>query len=91
MAHWDYTKETIVHAPDTPYPHFQGWLIRDCGCCDGLQWGGEEPRECATCDGSGRICIHIKSGVIAEYPGGPMLGRLTKSERAMLAEREKEA
>jgi hypothetical protein len=38
-----------------------------------LEWGGEYPRECRNCNGTGRICVHLKSGVHALYPGGPFM------------------
>lgn len=52
-----------------------GWIIINCGCCSGIQWGGEYPRECTHCDGTGSTWKHKKSGVLACYPGGPFLGR----------------
>ena len=32
------------------------------------------PKECDTCDGSGRLSKH-KSGAIAKYPGGKFVGK----------------
>lgn len=68
MAHWDgkrikYFKSIICNE----YP---GWDMLDCGCCAGIQWGGEYPEECNRCNGNGVIYKHRKSGVLAEYPGG---------------------
>ncbi len=51
------------------------WLQIDCGCCAGIQWGGDSPVECSTCEGGGYIYKHKKSGVLALYPGGPFCGR----------------
>jgi hypothetical protein len=34
------------------------------------------PEECGDCGGSGRIYIHRKTGTVAAYPGGPLMGRL---------------
>ena len=48
----------------------RGWKHESCGCCGGIQWGGEEPRECRDCCGSGSIWISPK-GHTALYPGGP--------------------
>lgn len=73
MAHWD--GEKIVCFPkesDTKHP---GWEILDCGCCNGIQWGGEIPHECRSCNGSGQLYRHIESGALAEYPGGRFLGK----------------
>ena len=55
----------------------RGWKHMECGCCAGLEWGGEYPRECKLCGGSGSLYIHVKSGVLAQYPGGPLAGRVT--------------
>ena len=59
----------------------KGWKQISCGCCAGLMWGGEYPRECKRCGGLGSLFLHLSSGTLAEYPGGPLLGRLTESER----------
>ena len=73
MAYW--TGEKIVHSKPIPVENYPGWEHVDCGCCNGLQWGGEEPRECDDCKGSGSYVRHIKSGAMAFYPGGPFIGR----------------
>ena len=79
MAHWDGNKMNITYVPDKPCEDYPGWVEEDCGCCAGLQWGGDmtdgSPRECSNCKGGGSIFHHLKSGVIAEFPGGPLLGR----------------
>ena len=46
---------------------------RKCGCCDGIQWGGDYPRECLDCAGSGFIFITEHDRII-DYPGGPFRG-----------------
>jgi len=74
MAYWDGKK--IVDFEPESIPDFPGWQLIDCGCCAGLQWGGEEPRECKDCGGSGRLFLHVKSRVLADYPGGPLRGRM---------------
>lgn len=68
MAMWD-GKKIIRFAPES-HPDYPGWEILDCGCCAGTEWGGEYPRECGRCHGSGTIAHHIKSDVFALYPGG---------------------
>lgn len=52
-----------------------------CWNCDGKglvasydRDGFLSPDECSTCGGSGNV-IRYKSGVLAKYPGGPLLGR----------------
>lgn len=75
MASWNATEGTITAYPDKPYPDYPGWLIVDCGCCNGLEWGGEEPRECRDCNGRGWVAVHKASRVAALYPGGPFCGR----------------
>jgi hypothetical protein len=73
MAYW--TGEKIVCFETEPWPHYPGWLMVDCGCCAGIQWGGEWPDECQDCGGTGRYAQHIGSGALAQWPGGPFVGR----------------
>jgi hypothetical protein len=75
MAYWDAKAGTIVAFDDREVEDCPGWVETDCGCCGGLQWGGEQPVECDNCGGSGRRFKHLASGVIAMWPGGPFLGR----------------
>ncbi len=63
---------------------YPGWECIDCGCCAGLLWGGEYPTECYDCRGAGFFYRHKKSGVLAQYPGGPFLGREGKDYYADL-------
>lgn len=76
MSFWDYQQEKIVAFPTTPCKDYPGWEEVDCGCSNGLEWGGEYPRECRHCGGNGVLYHHIKSGVLAQYPGGPFAGRV---------------
>ena len=73
MAHWN-GKKIIYHSPQksSGYP---SWLIIDCGCCHGIEWGGDYPRECKRCRGTEWIWKHKKSGALAQYPGGPFIGK----------------
>lgn len=80
MAFWDSTQNRIIRIPPKPAKAHPGWEERDCGCCDGLRWGGDIPTECGDCAGNGIIFVHLKSGVIAQWPGGPFLGRETRNE-----------
>lgn len=73
MAYWDYKANIVWHSPAKRIR--KGWYSIDCGCSGGLQWGGEEPRECNRCGGAGSICWHKKSKVFAQYPGGKFQGR----------------
>jgi hypothetical protein len=75
-AMWDELSEHIVRRKDRPWPGYPGWLRVDCGCCAGIKWGGYTPQDCERCGGSGLIAVHKKSRVIADYPGGPLRGRL---------------
>jgi len=68
MSHWD--GKQIVRWPTKPDENYPSWDVIDCGCCAGIEWGGEYPRECKRCGGSGVIYQHRKSKVVAEYPGG---------------------
>ena len=58
----------------------KGWREVSCGCCGGLQWGGEEPRECLDCNASGTYWV-TPGGRTALYPGGPFTGRLPATMR----------
>lgn len=74
MAAWNSTAQTIVSSPAAVCESHPGWLLVDCGCCAGLEWGGNEPRECRDCGGGGHLALHVDSGVLAQYPGGPFAG-----------------
>ena len=60
---------------DGPIDGYPGWEWRGCECCNGIAWGGETPEECRDCGGSGRYALHVASGALAAYPGGPFIGR----------------
>lgn len=60
-----------------------GWLRTNCGCYYGIQRGGEEPVTCKDCWGSGIMWVS-PGGRLAEYPGGPFRGQLSKQEHAAL-------
>ncbi len=80
MAHWSYKDNIVYHSPAKHTGN--GWYRIDCGCSGGLQWGGDSPRECDRCKGTGSIYWHKKSKAFALYPSGSFLGRgdLTKLE-----------
>jgi hypothetical protein len=80
MSHWD--GEKVVRFKPEPHPDYPGWVYIDCGCCNGIMWGGDYPVECDSCMGSGFQCLHKKSGALALYPGGPFLGRTDPLEEA---------
>ena len=61
---------------------YLSWLKIDCTCCAGIEWGGDYPRECRTCGGSGQIFLHVKSGSFAQWPGGPFCGKMAKNDLA---------
>lgn len=50
----------------------EGWV--DCGCCAGLEWGGEYPRTCSSREGAGRFWRY-SSGRLALWRGGPFMGQ----------------
>ncbi len=73
MAFWD--GKNIIHFEDKPYgDDYPGWTLVDCGCCAGMQWGGDHPAECPRCNG-GFLVRHEASKRLALYPGGPFAGR----------------
>lgn len=80
MARWDAKNSKIVSFPSYPVENYPDWVWDDCGCCAGLIWGGDSPRECPHCNG-GQIARHVPSGVLALWPGGPFVGRLTLKEQ----------
>jgi hypothetical protein len=57
------------------------WRIAACGCCNGLEWGGEYPRECRHCWGNGRVFV-TPGGRAAIWPGGPFVGSGWQDEYA---------
>ena len=57
------------------------WRVAACGCCNGLEWGGDSPRECTSCGGTGSVWIR-PSGHVFLYPGGPALGRWSTQDYA---------
>lgn len=70
--YWDSKNQQLIRIPDQPYDGSIGWILKDCHCCLGLQWGtGYECKDCA----GGAYAFHVQSGVMAMYPGGPFLGR----------------
>ena len=75
MAYWDSEKGVIVRFQPEPVEGNPEWEIQDCGCCNGLEWGGEEPTECQKCGGNGVIYHHKESGVDALFIGGHLIGR----------------
>ncbi len=74
MAHWDSLRGKIIKWSTKDSSIWPCWEELDCGCCAGLEWGGNYPRECKRCNG-GIIFRHKKSGALALYPGGPFVGR----------------
>lgn len=87
MSHWDSARQLIVRWPDEKIPEYPGWTRIDCGCCAGIKWGGETPRDCTSCGGCGMICRHDATGTLAMYPGGPLLGVDSVIRNAIMAER----
>lgn len=58
------------------------WKETSCPFCSaGIVFSaGYESVECSDCNGSGKQFIDYNSGVIALYPGGPFVGKLTERE-----------
>jgi len=75
MAHYDYRTNKVYTAHPKKDERAKGWFIVDCGCSNGLQWGGVEPRECRNCGGCGVLYYHFNSGALAQYPGRPFVGK----------------
>ena len=80
MSYWDSKKGEIIRYPPTVCEWRSHWFRLDCGCCGGLEWGGESPVECRRCKGGGELYLHLPSGVLAQYPGGPFCGVATAEE-----------
>jgi len=75
MSAWDSKNGVVVRWKPERIEGYENWWTVDCGCCNGICWGGEEPIECRFCMGRGTICVHRPSGTLAEWPGGPLLGK----------------
>lgn len=71
---WNGREMTHPESPPIPVDGYPQWVAVDCGCCHGLEWGGEEPRECRDCGASGRFFVHLPTGTGAVWPGGPFNG-----------------
>jgi len=69
MAHWN--GKNIIYFNPIKSKYWPKWDESDCGCCSGIEWGGESPRECKTCGGKGFIFVHRKTGIRVQWPGGP--------------------
>lgn len=70
MSHWNSKTQKVIRWSPKKIPGYPGWRLVDCGCCAGLEWGGDYPHECKRCM-NGWISEHKESGVTALYPGGP--------------------
>lgn len=68
------------------HPRYPGWYRIKCYGCRGygvVNAGYLEvvPAECSECNGCGSLWKHKESGAIAQWPGGPFVGReLYKSD-----------
>lgn len=87
MSAWNSDTLTVETWEPRLNPDFPGWALVDCGCCAGIRWGGEEPVECSTCGAGGWLHVHLDSGVMAWWPGGPLSGRLDADELSRLRSR----
>lgn len=65
--------QNMARRPGRICPDYPNWMQVLCGCCAGLEWGGEEPRLCKNCQGSGTVFVH-RNGTVAQWPGGPFNG-----------------
>lgn len=83
MSHWDSEQRKIVRWPSQRFPEYPGWVRKDCGCCAGIEWGGDYPRECDRCKEGGYLWLHEASGRLALWPGGPFAGRMAALEGAL--------
>lgn len=66
------SERALLHQGAIPTAFKPGYV--NCGCCNGLEWGGEYPRECRNCGGSGRV-YRYASGRLALWYGGPFCGQ----------------
>ena len=80
MSYWDSEKGVTVHFPLGRMEGSPGWFWLDCGCCGGIEWGGDSPVECRRCMGAGTLGLHLPSKRLALYPGGPFCGVPTDGE-----------
>lgn len=89
MASWNGSE--VVYFKPKLVPEHPDWVGLDCGCCGGFEWSAvAEAVECRDCNARGIRWVHVPTGTVAEWPGGPLLGRAGKHELAA-ARRAQEA
>jgi len=49
MAYWN--GKRIIYWETKICSEYPNWEVVDCGCYNGLKWGGEYPNECKYCEG----------------------------------------
>lgn len=50
-----------------------GWRDETCFACEGTGVEPEPEVQCLTCRGRGGWARHVGSGLLAAYPGGPIV------------------
>lgn len=61
---------TIIH---DAHP---GWRSESCYMCRGCGYRGiDAVMTCSTCKGNGGWWKHCSTGTLAEWPGGPLIGK----------------
>ena len=84
MARYDSETNQFIERPPEDIEGSPGWKRLDCHCCNGIRWGGDYPRECPDCGGEGTFYVHVATGVKADYPGGPLRGRIPVGKLATM-------
>ena len=59
---------------DRPYPGYPGWT--EVYCCQGMYLSATDSiEECEFCHGERYYARHNKTGTLALYPGGKLIGK----------------
>lgn len=76
MSYWDSAAQKVITIPTEPWgDDYPEWERVDCHCCAGLTW--HTGYDCPYCAG-GFYAHHKPSGTLAQWPGGPLLGRTSR-------------
>lgn len=79
---WDYRHpERRRRERSIDMNHYPGWARVECHCCGGIEWSSEPPgAECRTCEGMAGFAVHLATGTVALWPGGPLRGERVKNQ-----------
>jgi hypothetical protein len=91
MGFWDYEKEILRPFEPKQHPLRKGWIMFDCGCCNGLLMDFQTM--CPRCQGSGWLAMHkITKAITRTVETGPsgLCGRLSRKEADKIMQKFRE-